>query len=170
MLADVDGVHPNGFGQHVELGLEGKAHIDGAMAAHGATGWLIGQDPVAVVLDIADVVQGGEQGPGIENGHHAIAAKGATALNDPTLNRGDVASPCDAGLEVDDLMWSSAMQVKYFLAGTGDFHRTPDFPSQRCRANFVGEGLVFAAEAPTNERHDDPYLTRRKIQDTRQGK
>ena len=45
--AEVDGVHADPLGQHVEQALEGEARLRHAVAAHGAAGRLVGVHPPA---------------------------------------------------------------------------------------------------------------------------
>src|SRR5439155_23886782 len=95
-------IDPQHGGHHVELLLEGKARIDGAVPAHGAAGGLVGQHAVAVKLDVWDVVHGVQQLARVKDGYDAVAAIRAAVLDDARLDRRQRAVAPDAGLKLDD--------------------------------------------------------------------
>src|SRR5439155_6524224 len=95
-------IDPQHGGHHVELLLEGKARIDGAVPAHGAAGRLVGQHAVAVKLDVWDVVHGVQQLARVKDGYDAVAAIRAAVLDDARLDRRQRAVAPDAGLKLDD--------------------------------------------------------------------
>ena len=51
-LANLSGIHADLGRQFVQLRFESKAHVDRAVAAHGAAGGLVGQHAVAVILNV----------------------------------------------------------------------------------------------------------------------
>src|SRR4051812_42010949 len=97
------------------------------MSAHGSAGRLIGQNAVAVVLNVGDVVKRSQQRARIKNGDNAIRAVAAAILNNTGSDSGDAAVLGDASLQVDDGSRASAMRPENFFAGVGDLHRSFGF-------------------------------------------
>ena len=53
-------------GQFVQFGLKGEPYVDRAVTAHGATRGLVRQHRVAVIWNVADIVERPQQSPGIQ--------------------------------------------------------------------------------------------------------
>src|SRR6516164_10313560 len=96
--ADFNRINAQHGGDSVELLLEGKASVYCTVTTHGTTGRLVGQDAVAVELDVGDIVHGVEQLSGIEDGDHTVTTVGTAILDDAHLHRRQFALASDSRL------------------------------------------------------------------------
>src|SRR5205807_4334962 len=88
-------------GEFVKLRLKSEADIDRPVPAHSATGRLVGEHAVAVVLNIWYVVEGAEQRAGIKNGDDAVRTVRAAILYDAGFHGGDTAVGLNCGFQID---------------------------------------------------------------------
>src|SRR5260221_2818758 len=93
----------------VEQALEGEADVDGAVAAERAARRRVGEDALADIFDVVQVVDGVEHRAGIENRHDAVAGMRAAALVAFALDGGDLAVLAHAELEADVGLRSASM-------------------------------------------------------------
>ena len=75
----------------VKYAFKRMPHIHRAVATHCTTGWLIGVNPIAIILNVGDVIDPLKQRPSIKDRHKAIARIGATAHYDFAINGCDLA-------------------------------------------------------------------------------
>ena len=105
------------FARHaVEQAFEGVAHVDRAVAAHGAAGRQIGVDAIAVVFDRGNIVDALQQRAGIENGDDAVAGISAAALHHLAFAGGDPPVSAHAELEPDVGLRPRAVGEEILLA------------------------------------------------------
>src|SRR5947207_11090612 len=88
-------------GEFVKLRLKSEADIARPVPAHSATGRLVGEHAIAVVLNSGDVVKGSQQRAGIKNGHDAVRTVRATILYDAGFHGGNTAVALNSGLQID---------------------------------------------------------------------
>ena len=166
-LANLGGIQSYFGGKFVQLRFEGEADVDGAVTAHGSADRLVGQDAVAVVLNVGDVVERAQQRAGIKNGDDAVGAVGSAVLDDAGFDGGDAAVVRDAGLQIDDGARTSAMRPEDFFAGVGDLHRGKRFSRRNGGDDFERNDFTLSAEASAHQRLDDANLRHRHFEDQR---
>ena len=88
---DLERIEAQLLGHLVHQVLEGEAHVDRAVAAHGAAGRRVGEHAVAVVAHRVQVVDGIEHGAGIEDGDDAVAGIGPAPLHHLAVDGDDLA-------------------------------------------------------------------------------
>src|SRR5580700_10594144 len=93
----------------IEQALERETDIDGAMAAKRAARRRVGQDALADIFDVMQVIDGVEHRTGIKNRHDAVARMRAAALDAFTLDGDDAAVLAHAELEPDVGLRPAAM-------------------------------------------------------------
>src|SRR5262249_30517325 len=156
--AELDRVDPEGMGNLVELRFRGEAGLRPARGAIGASRWLVGDDVVAVVLDVRDVV----------DAPHPGRRPGAVALDADVpqrrrLARQDLAVLADAGLDGHPQARRRPAVEELLLARVDDLHRTAGRLGEQHRV-AVDHAAKFGAEAAANSHADDVDLVRRDVQ------
>src|SRR5439155_24951862 len=127
-------------GEFVKLRLKSEADIDRPVPAHSATGRLVGEHAIAVVLNSGDVVKGSQQRAGIKNGHDAVRTVRATILYDAGFHGGDTAVALNCGFQIDNGARTPAVGPENFLARVGDFHRRARF--RAATAAIISSGIT----------------------------
>src|SRR6516225_3312034 len=96
-------------GRHfIEQAFEGEPHVEGAVAAEGTAWRRVGENTLADIFDVVDVVDGVEQRAGIDDRHAAAAAMRPPALHAFALDARDAAVLAPAALEPDTGLRSAA--------------------------------------------------------------
>src|ERR1700674_2996152 len=163
-LTNLGGIHSHLGCKFVQLRFEGESYIHGAVAAHRSANRLVGQDAVAVILNVGDVVQRAQQRAGIENGYDAIGAIGSAILHDSCLDGGDAAVVGDSSLEIDNRAGASAVRPEDFFAGVGNFHWGKRFSCRNRCDYFEWDDFTFTAKASAYQRLDDANLRHRHFE------
>src|SRR6185369_1555403 len=156
------------YGDFVERTFEGEPNVDGAVSAHGSAGRFVGKNAEAIETNMLEVVDGVEQGPGVEHGHRAIRTISATVLNNFAKNTGDATFARGTNLQVDDGAWPSPMSPENFFASVSDFDGSFRFASSNGGDDFQRINFALTAKAATDEGFDDADLRHREAQDERQ--
>ena len=152
----------------IELRLEGKAHIDRAVPAHGSACRLVGQHAIAVVLNVGNVVQGAQQRARIKNSDDAIRTVRATVLHHAGFDCGDAAVVLHGGLEINNRARTAAVGPEDLLARVGDLHRSAGSPCRDRSDDFQRDHFALAAKSATDQRLDHPDLRHRHLEHQRE--
>ena len=91
-----DGIRAEGGGQAVHLGLVSDAGLDGAEAAHGPAGWVVGANDHALDVGTRDPVGAGGEAGGI--GDHGAAGRGVGATVEQQAGLDAYQVPCPVGV------------------------------------------------------------------------
>ena len=167
-LTDFRGIQVQFCRKLVQLGFESKAHVYGAMSAHGAAGGLVGQYPVAVVLNVRNVIKRAQQRPGIKNRHNAIGAVCSAVLHHSCFDRSNAAVLRDASLQINDCPRTPAMCPEHFFASVGDLHRGTSGAGRNRRNDFQRDYFTLAAESAAHQRLDHANLRHGHLEHQRQ--
>ena len=145
-------------GEFVKLRLKSEADIDRPVPAHSATGRLVGEHAVAVVLNIWYVVEGAEQRAGIKNGDDAVRTVRAAILYDAGFHGGDTAVGLNCGFQIDNGARTPAVGPENFLARIRDLYRSFCFTCCDCRDDLQRNDFALAAEPSADKRLDHANL------------
>ena len=118
--AQVGGVELEFFGNFVELDFLAEARLDGAMAAFGAAGRLVGEGAAALKAVARDVVGGGLQRAGVKGAGDAVGAVAAAVDQRLEMHSGDGAVFFDAGFEFHQDGMAAAVAIENFFAREAD--------------------------------------------------
>ena len=152
----------------VEQTLEGKSDIDGAVAAESAARRRIGQDALAEIFHVLQIVDRVQHRAGVEDRDDAVAGMSAAALDTFAFDAGDAAVLLQADLEPDIGFRPAAMGDEGFLAVDHDAHAAAGLARQERRDQFDIERLGAAAEAAADMRLDHADARHVHIEDLRQ--
>src|SRR5262249_23534991 len=144
------------FGRHViEKAFEREPNIDCPVPAKSAAGRRIGQNALAQILYIVQVVDGVEHGAGIKNGHDPVTAVRPAALIAFAFDGGDAAILLHADLETYVRFRPAAVGDEGFFSVHDQTNRAAAFTREQSGYQFNVERLRTASEAAADVRLDD---------------
>ena len=139
------------------------------MAALGAAGRLVREDPGRVVAVRRELVGAGEELPGVVRRDEAERAVGAAVDEDARVHALHAALPV-GGRPVGHLHRVAApVRVEDLLAGPEHLHRAPRQGGQLRHAELEAEGVALAAEGPPERRLDDSDAVGLQVEHVREG-
>ncbi|MCX7149596.1 MAG: hypothetical protein NTY05_09350, partial [Rhodocyclales bacterium] len=150
---------------HVEQALEGKARVGHAVAAEGATGRLVGVDPVAQIAVVRDMVKRRHHAAGVVGGNDAERTVSTAVEMDGALEGSDSPVLLHPQLEFHVLLVASAVMEEDLLAAVYHPHRAAGLAGKDGRAEVEWRGLRLATESAADRRPQHADLAQRHIQD-----
>jgi hypothetical protein len=144
--------------------LEGVAHIDRAVAAHGTTGGQVGVDAPAVVADVRQVVEPVQERAGIEDRDDPVARIGAAAHDHFGLAGGELSLCRHAERQRDLGLGPAAVRDQRLLAGKHQCHAPAGALRQKPGDDLEVQRLGARAEPAADEGLDQPDLRRVHLQ------
>src|SRR5262249_4753087 len=152
----------------IEQAFEGEPHVYGAVAAEGAAWRRVGENALADIFDVVEIVDGVEHRAGIKDRHDAVAGMRAAALNALAFDTGDAAVLAHADLEPDIGLRPAAMGDEGFFAIDDKAHAAAGFAGEQSRDQFDIERLGAAAETAADMRLDHADPRHVHVEDLRQ--
>ena len=166
--AQLDRVDLQGFGDAVELHLEGEAWLDRTVPALGPARRLVGVGARGVEAVGGHVVGRREELAGVVGRHQPEGGVRAAVHDDPGVHGGEhaVAGGARPVAHVEGV--ASAVGVEDLLAGVEDLDRPAGHHRQSGHAELEVEGLGLAAERAADGRLHDAHAGGVEFQDARQ--
>jgi hypothetical protein len=136
----------------VEQRLEGEAHVHGAVTAHRTARWRVGEHPLAAVAHVLDVVEGVEQGAGVQDRDDPVAAVRAAALHRLAVDGDDASVAVQPELHTHRLRRPAAVGDEVLFARRHQTDPRRRGARQQRADDLDVEGLGAAAEAAADVR------------------
>ena len=162
------GIEAQGLRHGVEHGLEGMAHVDRTMTAHGAVRWCVGIDAQTVVAAGRQLVHRVQQGAGVQNRHQAVAGVGPAALHHLAVNRLDDTAAGQANLQTHVGFGPAPVRDEGLLARELQLDRALGSARQQGSDDLEIEGLGAVPETTTDKGFDDADLRSIEVHALRQ--
>ena len=151
----------------VQCVFERVAHIDRAVPAERTAGRRVGQDTLAVITHVLQVIDRKQHRARIQDRHDAVAGMPAAALDGPAVDGGNLAILRHSHADRDRLFGPSPVgDERVFTADHGS-HRTPYAPRQHGGDQLDIERLGPRAEPAAEKRLDHANFGFRHFQDLR---
>ena len=156
--ANLDGIESRVVRERVEHSLKGEAHVDGAVAPHGAAGGLVGEHAIAVVFHVGNVVDRAQQRAGVKHSDWAVAAVRAAVLHHASRHGADFALTRQTDFQVHNGDRPAAMRIEHLFARVGDLHRTLGLLGKHRRGHLERDHFTLTAKPAAHQRLDDADL------------